>query len=206
MINSLLEETKIVSSIGYDQHEIILDIIQLHCPQGIELDPTYNKGGFYVHSGIRRPKYCYDINPVRPECLQGDCRQLPLPAGSIRSIIFDPPFLATGVKGGNTGTMACKYSWFENMETLHAFYEGSLKEFHRLLLPRGILIFKCMDIVSGSRNYFTHVWVMNRAEEIGYQAIDLFIKLNKAVPICWNMRKQRYARKYHCYFWIFRKK
>ncbi len=205
MNNSLLEETKIIRSINYDQHEIILDIIQLHCPWGIELDPTYCKGNFYRHSGIRRPKYCYDINPRDPSCLQGDCRQLPLEDGSIRSIIFDPPFFVTTEKSGKHGTMSTKYSYVETIPELHSLYEDSLKEFYRLLLPRGILIFKCMDSVNGRRNNFTHVWVMNRAEQIGYRAIDLFIKLNKSVPICWNMKKQNHARKYHCYFWIFKK-
>lgn len=205
MINSLLEETKIVSSIGYDQHEIILDIIELHCPGGIELDPTYNVGGFYRDSRIARPKYCFDINPAGSETRQADCRHLPLPAASIRSIMFDPPFMPTVQKSGNTGIMPRRYSYVETVAELHSLYEDSLREFYRLLLPRGILIFKCMDTVSGRRNWFTHVWVMNKAEEIGFRAIDLFIKLSKTVPICWNMKKQHHARKYHCYFWIFRK-
>lgn len=204
MINSLLDETKIVHSISFDQHEIILDIMQLHCSHGIELDPNYGEGGFYKHSGIRKPKYCYDINPRDSRCLQGDCRQLPLAAGSIRSIIFDPPFMVTGRKSAEDWVMS-RYSYVEKMADLHSLYEDSFKEFYRLLLPQGILIFKCMDAVSGCRNYFTHVWVMNKAEEIGYRAIDLFIKLNKSVPICWNMKKQHHARKHHCYFWIFKK-
>ncbi len=206
LINSLLEETKIIQSIGYDQHEIILDILQLHCPGGIELDPTYNVGGFYRHSGIPIPKYCFDINPLRPECLQGDCRQLPLPAGSIRSMIFDPPFMATSVRDGNTGKMAGRYSYVKTMPELHSLYEDSLKEFSRVLLPRGILIFKCQDSVNGRRNYFTHVWIMNKAEELGFQAIDLFIKLSKYTMRSWNHQRQFYARKHHSYFWVFKKK
>ncbi len=207
MINSLREETKSIRTIGYDAHEIILDIIHLHCPGGIELDPTYNKGGFYKHSGIPRPRYCFDINPIRPECEKADCRQLPLPAGSIRSMIFDPPFIVTGQKSGNMGMMPLKYSYVENMKELHSLYEDSLAEFSRVLLPRGILIFKCMDSMNGQRNYFTHVWVMNKAEEYGFEAIDLFVKLSKRVCIAWNHtpENQKTARKYHCYFWIFKK-
>jgi len=204
LINSLLEETKIIRSIGYDQHEIILDIIHLHCPGGIELDPTYNKGGFYKHSGIPRPRYCFDINPIRPECEKADCRQLPLLAGSIRSMIFDPPFLAGG---GSNGQMIIKYSGIKTMPELHSLYKDSLKEFSRVLIHRGILIFKCQDSAHGQRNYFTHVWVMNKAEEYGFEAIDLFVKLSKRVFIAWNHtpENQHYARKYHCYFWVFKK-
>ena len=205
MTNSLFEETNIIRSISFDQHEIIQDIIRLHCPWGIELDPTYCKGGFYVDSRILRPKYCFDINPLRPECKKADCRQLPLPAGSVKSMIFDPPFLATGQKNGNNGIMPGKYSYVGNVEKLRALYEDSLKEFSRVLAPQGILIFKCMDSVSGRRNFFAHVWIMNKAEEIGFRAIDLFVKLSKTVPICWNMKKQHHARKYHCYFIVFKK-
>ncbi len=205
MVNSLLQETEIIQSIGYDQHEIIMDILQLHCPDGIELDPTYNVGGFYRHSGIPRPKYCFDITPLRPECEKADCRQLPLPAGSVRSIIFDPPFMATSFKSGNVGKMASKYGFINTMPELHSLYEDSLKEFSRVLIPRGILIFKCQDSVNGRRNYFTHVWVMNKAEEIGFRAIDLFVKLSKNVMRSWNHQNQNYARKHHCYFWVFKK-
>ena len=205
MVNSLFQETQIIQSIGYDQHEIIMDILQLHCPDGIELDPTYNVGGFYRHSGIPRPKYIFDINPLRPECEKADCRQLPLPAGSIRSIIFDPPFFVADRKTSCNATMVKKYSCLKTLKELHSLYEDSLIEFSRVLLPQGILIFKCMDFVNGRKNTFVHVWVMNKAEEIGYRAIDLFIKLNKYVPISWNHHKQQHARKHHCYFWVFKK-
>ena len=206
MINSLLEETKIIPSIGYDQHEILLDIMELHCPKGFELDPTYCEGGFYRHSGVPRPQYCFDIKPHRPECEQSDCRHLPLEDKSIRSAIFDPPFFATTWKSSSRGLMPIKYSCCESMPELHQLYEDSLRELYRVLFPQGVLIFKCQDSVHGRQNYFTHVWVCNKAEEIGFQAIDLFIKLNKSAPIPWNFQTQHHARKMHSYFWVFKKK
>ena len=42
-----MSEGKVISTINYEQHAIIRDIVELHCPQGIELDPTYTKGNFY---------------------------------------------------------------------------------------------------------------------------------------------------------------
>ena len=206
MVNSLLEETKIIPSIGFDQHEILLDIMQLHCPGGFELDPTYNVGGFYQHSGIPRPRYCFDIKSLRPECEQADCRHLPLPDNSIRSAIFDPPFFATTQKSGKGGLMPQKYSYVEKMRDLHELYEDCLRELSRVLAPQGILIFKCQDCVNGRSNWFTHVWICNKAEEFGFWAIDLFIKLNKSAPIPWNFVEQHHARKMHSYFWVFKKR
>lgn len=38
---------KTISTIGYNQIEIIQNIIELHVPQGfIDLDPTYSRGVF----------------------------------------------------------------------------------------------------------------------------------------------------------------
>ena len=47
-----------IKSIGFDQHEMIRNIITLHCPEGIECDTTYSKGNFYNKKdcGIAAPK------------------------------------------------------------------------------------------------------------------------------------------------------
>lgn len=206
MVNSLLEETKIISSINYDQHEILLDIMQLHCPDGFELDPTYNRGGFYRHAGIPRPKYCFDLTPLRPECQQADCRHLPLPDSSISTAILDPPFFATTQKSGKTGTMCNKYSYCESMVELRQLYRDCLQELSRVLVPMGILVFKCQDCVNGKQNQWMHVFVLNEAEKVGFRGIDLFIKINRSAPIPWNFVEQHHARKMHSYFWVLKKK
>ena len=41
------KKKEIIKTISYDQEEIIKNIIELYCPNGIELDPTYSKGVFY---------------------------------------------------------------------------------------------------------------------------------------------------------------
>ncbi len=202
-MKTLFPETDIIQTINFDQHEIIENILELHSPWGIDVDPTYCRGGFYRR--IPRPKYCFDINPAGPEIQKADCRQLPLPRGSIRSIMFDPPFMATTHKNGNMGLMAGRYSYVDTMEDLHSLYLDSLKEFWRILLPAGRLIFKCQDAVNSRINHFTHVWVMNEAEKLGFRAIDLFVKLNKSAPRAWNHNRQFFARKLHSYFWVFKK-
>lgn len=191
----------LIKTISYDQKELIEGILQLHSPWGIDLDPTYGAGGFYL--GIREPQYRFDINPVFPYVEKADCRRLPLARASIRSIMFDPPFFAGG---GSDGIMNSKYSSVPTMGDLYSLYTDALREFYRILKPSGRLIFKCQDSVVGRANHFVHVWVMYEAEIVGFHTIDLFIKLNKSAPVSPNQTgRQYFARKLHSYFWVFRK-
>lgn len=81
-----------ISTISYDQHEIIRNIVELHCPQGIELDPTYSKGNFYNKAGIDEPLEKFDLFPQTDDTLQANANDLPHLDSSISSIMFDPPF------------------------------------------------------------------------------------------------------------------
>jgi len=118
--------------------------------------------------------------------------------------MFDPPFMATGHKSAKDWVMS-RYSYVATMAELYSLYSDSLKEFWRILLPAGRLIFKCQDSVNGRTNYFTHVWVINEAERVGFKALDLFVKLNKSAPRAWNHNdRQFFARKLHSYFWVFK--
>jgi len=198
-MNVLFED--VIQSINFDQHEILKDIIKLHSPDGFELDPTFNKGGFYK-AGIPVPKYCYDIKPRDSRAEQADCRDLPLRPESVKSIIFDPPFLACG---GVKGKMHRHYSSFDSIQDLSEMYTASLLELSRVLENQGILVFKCQDFVHGRQQFFLHVHVYNMAIEAGFCPIDLFVKLNKTMMISHNFTTQHFARKMHSYFWVFRK-
>lgn len=65
------------------------------------------------------------------------------------------------------------------------------------------MIFKCQDVVFSAKNHFTHVWVMNEALKLGFYPKDLFILL--ARNRLTDGRKQQHARKFHSYFWVFKK-
>ena len=200
-----------VKSISYDQSEIIKGILKLHVKNGkIDCDPTYSIGNFYKNTGIEIPTYCFDINPQVPEAKYGDSRKLPLDNETIDCLMFDPPFLATTGKSLNINNDSNKinkrFGVYSSERELHQFYIDSIKEAHRVLKNKGILIFKCQDKVSSGKQYMSHVFIMNEAVKCGFYAKDLFILLAKNRLIAdWQIQNQKNARKFHSYFWVFEK-
>lgn len=194
-----------ISSVNYDQHQIIKDILQLHTKnKTIDCDPTYSVGNFYKNSGIAQPKHKFDLNPAVPDVIKADCRQLPLHDSSVETLMFDPPFIFTYL-GIKTLKMTQRFSNFNSEEELLEMYYDSLKEFLRVLKPNGTLIFKCQDIASTGKNYLNHVNIINMAEELGFTSKDLFILVAKNRIISGRIKQQRHARKFHSYFLVFNK-
>ena len=211
MIEELIPVKKIIKSINFNQQDIINDILELHVPtKQIDCDPTYSKGVFYKNEKVKEPKYKYDIEPQRKDVIKCDCRNLPLKDNSIYSLMFDPPHLSTtgkSLKGSDDNNKINKrFGVFPSEKELFQFYVGSMKEFYRVLKDKGILIFKIIDKVSGGKQYFSHTFVQNEAEKIGFYAKDLFILLAKNRIIAdWQRKNQQHARKYHSYFLVFQK-
>jgi len=198
---------KVISSISYSEQEIIRDILYLHAGGGsIECDPTYSVGNFYK-KGLPEPKFRFDLTPQAPGVIEADSSALPLNDNSIQVIMFDPPFVISGegYEGldEGSGIISKRFTAFKSFEELKKMYSGSLKEFSRVLLDGGIVIFKCQDIVVCAKNHFTHSWVMFEAIKNGFYPKDLFVLL--ARNRINDGRKQQHCRKYHSYFWVFKK-
>ena len=66
-----------IKSISHDQQEIIKNILKLHCPSGIELDPTYSKGVFYKNMPEHEPIEKFDLFPQTDDTLQANANDLP---------------------------------------------------------------------------------------------------------------------------------
>ncbi len=196
-------QDNIIKTVSNDQSEILNNIIKLYCPNGFDLDPTYSKGVFYKN--VPPPKLKFDLDPQTEDTQQGDCLNLPLDGESVNSIVFDPPFVGGSRKDGKPGIIKTRFSYFPSVPKLWDFYWRSLLEFHRILSPNGILVFKCQDSVESSKQYMSHVAVMNMAYSIGFYAEDLFILVSENRIISPNQVKQQHARKYHSYFFVFRK-
>lgn len=199
----------VIKSIGFNEGEILRNIQELHCPHGFELDPCYSIGSFYERFGIKQPKMKFDINPQAKGVSQADACNLPVQSESVKSIMFDPPFLAScgpsheGEANEGSNIIVSRFSAFRTMEDLWEWYSKCLVEFYRVLVPKGVLVFKNQDTISSAKQYFSHVHIINEAQKVGFYAKDLFLLLVKNRIIGGNHQIQYHARKFHSYYWVF---
>lgn len=183
----------------------------MHVPNHkIDCDATYSVGNFYKNTNISEPQYKFDINPQIDGVEYGDSRNLPLDDSSINCIMFDPPFLATTGKSltenKNNNIINKRFGTYPSEKELHQFYIDSLEEAYRVLVDKGILIFKCQDKISSGKQYMSHCFIHNEAVKIGFYPKDLFILLAKNRLVAdWQLKNQKNARKFHSYFWVFEK-
>jgi len=200
---------RLIKSISYSQHDIINNILKLHCNSDIELDPTYGNGNFY-RGKVKEPKFKFDIKPKFADVIASEVTNLPIKNDSISTAIFDPPFLATKGKSllmdDDSNKINKRFGVFDTEKELFRFYIDSLKEFYRVLKQKGILIFKCQDKISSSTQYMSHVFIINEAEKLGFYTKDLFVLLSKhRIVANWQLKNQKNARKFHSYFLVLEK-
>lgn len=196
-------QDELIKTVESDQIVILQNIMKLFCPEGFECDPTYSKGNFYKGGLIPQPKYKFDLAPQVDGVIQADCRNIPLPIDSINSLIFDPPFVGASIKDGKTGIIKDRFGFMRKVTDLWGMYKEALLEFHRVLKPNGVLVFKCQDVVEDHKNFFSHCQIMKDAIQAGFYPKDLFILTAENRIIQHNLKKQEHARKYHSYFWVF---
>jgi hypothetical protein len=191
----------LIRSISFNQDEILQNIVFLHTGPP-ECDVTYGRGGFYHR--LPRPRLCFDLEPLQPEVTQADVRRLPLGDNSLANVFFDPPFL---LKSGSHSIMKERFGKIDGQfKDLLGFYYLAMLELHRVLRPGGWLVYKCQDMVSSGVNNFSHVEIYAMARTLGFVPKDLFILLARSRMISPLHKVQVHCRKFHSYFWVFRKK
>ena len=196
-------------SVFDNEQELLKAVLSIHNNGNlqIDVDPTYFKGNFYK-DGIPKPLWFYDINPEL--CSENDPDKptigdaINLNHYDVDSIILDPPFMF-----GNHGKQkeyyaSTTHTIYKNFGELKIAYIGMLKEAHRVLRKKGLLIFKSQDYTD-NKTTMTHVMVCNWATELGFYAKDLAI-LVKPNKVYNPHTTQRHLRKIHTYFWIFEKR
>ena len=197
---------EVIKSIQNSDRDVLFAIKQLYLGEdNYDLDPCYSKGKFY--EDLETPTMKLDKTPQDDgETIKNDIIEdgLPYQNNSIKSIVFDPPFMFG--KHGKTeqNIMTKRFTMFDNWEELELMYKKSLQEFYRVLIKGGIVAFKCQDYTD-SKTTLTHCYVHNWAIEKGFKVEDLFIMAFKGGRI-WNSNLiQKHARKYHSYWIVFRK-
>lgn len=193
---------EIVFSVDSDQTRILRNISKLYLDgKPFHCDVTYSKGVFYKK--MLPPALKFDIEPQVAGVQRADARQLPIQSNFVRSLVFDPPFKASNSKV--KGIIEQRFTAFNSVLTLWEFYEDALREFYRVLEPKGIAVFKCQDTVSSGINHMSHFQVEKSAEKVGFVTLDLFILQARSVLMSPNMHNQKHARKTHSFLYVFQK-
>lgn len=203
------KDFKPVKSVYNTNDEVIKNIMELYKIEQFDLDCTYSTGNFWKNLPV--PKYKSDLFPKNDTIIEASSENLPFEGGSMKSIMYDPPFVIAGksYKDNKDGSsiIAKRYEGYETYGHLMKNYYNTLKELYRICEKDGHVVFKCQDTVSGGKNHFTHVMVMNMAQELGFYPRDLFILTTNVRINSFGTKwtKQEHARKYHSYFWVFEK-
>lgn len=193
-----------IKSYSKDQEEILVAILNLYVgKKTFDCDLTYGDGKFYRHIPI--PKSIYDIqhkdHDVRPIIEAGV-----LPEQSMMSIVMDPPFIIQArVNDDNRSVIHKRYSSFSSEQELKETYYELMQLAHRLLKVKGILVIKTQDTNYNGKQIWVHTIVERYAQEIGFELEDLFIKTQDHVMLRATLSQQTHARKYHSYFYVYRK-
>lgn len=197
-----------IKSISQSQEGILASILLLNGLDNFDADITYGNGNFYKK--LAEPTLKYDIDPQTTDTIKADSANLPLSDNSLGSVVFDPPFLTYIRAGrGHGSIMSGRYGGYWTYGELEAHYKDTLNEIHRVLKPKGILVFKCQDIIHNHKMHPTHLNIVNWA--IGYRLKDLFVLYkNNRMPMPEKQgevkRRQQHARIHHSYFLVLEKK
>ena len=195
-------------TLSFDQQEILGWIRALHCPEGFDVDATYGNGGFYSNPS-EKPVYCFDADESLLGCVTAKSEALPLPDESVGSIVFDPPFLTyvrQNREGNGKMVMARRFAGYWRYDELETHYRASLKEFARVLRKKGVVVFKCQDIIHNHRMHATHINVVAWAAEMGFRLKDLYILGAKhRMPRPNRKGPPQHARIFHSYFLVLEK-
>ena len=221
----------LIKSVGYNQHEILYNIIQLHNDgKPFDCDPTYSVGNFYgtfkitkddgeiFEFEIPQPTHKFDVYPqvdgvVKIEPLG----PLPLDDESISSICIDLPFVIScgpsmntpdvdenGVKARNN-LISRRFAAYYPVSELLRSYAHWIQEAYRVLKKNGIMVFKTQATITGSKMLNTPYYSRMIAESCGFDSYDEFVLVAKNRLISGKVKKQQHARSFHSYFLVFKK-
>lgn len=161
---------------------------------------------------VQEPQYKTDLEPQAEGVIQADSRNLPFEDGSMKTIMFDPPFVIVGTTYKDTAEGSCKiakrFSGYKNFTELKEHYSSTLQELYRLLENKGIVIIKLQNTISSGKQHMTHYFVCKEALKLGFYIKDEFILLSKSKMTSFGGRwkQQLNAMKYHSYFLVLQKK
>ena len=188
-----------IKTISYDQTEILAWIMTLYNNRKpFECDLTASKCIFWKSLPV--PNYLFDMYP-QIEKVKHLTEADNLKDCSFDSVVFDLPFL---VSTGAMSKIKERFTYFESVDEIYKANEEMLERSYRLLKEQGLLVVKTMDICHGNKQIWISDYVIRKAGELGFDLIEKFILLSNQRLFA-RTRQQKVARKYHSYFFVFRK-
>lgn len=199
-----------ITTTSFSNDQIIKNIMSLYDISRFDLDCTYSMGQFWKN--LPEPVHKSDLYPKKKDVIEANSVDLPFNDESLRSIMFDPPFVIAGDTYKNNGEgssiIAKRFEGYKDFNELKKHYYGTLKEASRILKENGFIVVKCQDVVAQSKNHFSHCLIMNMSLELGFFPRDLFVLLAKHRINSFNgskWKRQIHARKHHSFFWVLQK-
>lgn len=192
--------------------ELFPEVLRIYAREGNRiLDMTYGQGVFWKNVDTSRFDLSRnDINTKKGE-IHEDFKCTSWRSSLFDIVILDPPYMFGA--GGKDSVMDKQYENGMYRQDLNQkgikaivnLYEGGIKEVHRILKPRGLLMVKCMDLIQGGHQHRIHHMLFDIAiNNMGMIDEDLFILVSNGVPIM-RHKYQLHARKNNSFLWVFRK-
>lgn len=198
-----------VTTVTFGTNEqLIADVARLYLADGdVVADVTYSSGRFWKKTDTGRYKFlASDLMPERPGVLSCDFRALPYRAGSVDTLVFDPPYIHSPGKG----MLATRYNGLATTDMITyadimQLYQDGMTEASRVLREGGQLWVKCKDTIASERQRWSHITVFEMADKLGMYPRDLFLLVSPAPTTVTTGRwsRQIHARKVQSYLWIF---
>jgi len=200
----LAKASQIIKSVSKSQDEILYNILRLYVhTDTFDCDLTASIGVFY-RGIIPLPQNLYDKYPQMENVRSLD-EVFELPNECFHSIVLDLPFIVKDEASAQTSMVSQRFTSFLTMQELYETNDTMLNLAYRLLKKKGYLIMKTMDIKYSGKQYWIGNYVQNKAQEIGFRLEDMFILMSKTKVLSTGWHNQHSARKYHSYFFVFKK-
>jgi len=189
-----------IKSISNNQHEILRWILHLY-NNDMTFDADLTASLLYFYKTIPVPEHLYDKYPQLPQINDLTVADA-LPDSSFSSIVYDLPFI---LSNNISSVIKERFTNFFSVEEMFSANDEMLERSYRLLKQGGLLVVKTMDTSLNGKQYWVSDYVLQHAQEKGLELLDKFI-LTSNYRLLSKTKVQHLARKYHSYFFVFRKR
>jgi SAM-dependent methyltransferase len=162
--------------------DIILAAAEMGYLTGLVLDTTYGSGAFWAKWKPSGVLWTNDLDTSTDAMFHMDFRAL-LHDWDDRfdSVVFDPPYKLDGTpddRGPGEANLLYGVSAgardYENVDAVIQLYYDGLAECHRVTKPKGYILVKVMNQVSGGKTRWAERHVGNFLEDLGCRHVTTF--------------------------------